>query len=236
MVTDAVRRRNQAKSILSIAMGWFQVKAEHPIPLAVVRRNGGPVTVIATDNLEPGQLHVPFFFRKYLSVYSDMDRPWYDPNAIRVTVRWTEDPSDPNAKTYDDSTHVEVELKVIPEKHLPRDLTKPEHFDEKADIHPFWYIRRSIQADLVNAELVYTTVKVVSCSNFAALVEAGVKLLPAAEAYSVDLPCIVNAVPIKADDEVVVASPPRTWTTPHIKREHQVDMDNGRAVKCARRQ
>ena len=129
-----------------------------------------------------------------------------------------------------------MDLKVVPEKHLPMDRTKPEHFDADVDIHPFWYIRRSIQADLVNAELVYTTVNVVSCSNFAALVEAGVKLLPAADAYSVDLPCIVNVVPMKADDEVVIASPPRTWTPPHIKHEHQVDMDNGRAVKCARLQ
>ena len=129
-----------------------------------------------------------------------------------------------------------MELKVIPEKHLPRDLTTPEHFDEKADIYPFWYIRRSIQADLVNVELVFTTVKVVSCSNFAALVKAGVKLEPAAEGYSVDRPCIVNAVPINAGDEVVIASPPKTWTIPDITCEHQVDMDNDRAVKRARRQ
>ena len=84
------------------------MKAEHPIPIALVRKNGGPVQVIATDNLEPGQLHVPFFFRKYLSLYSDMDRAWYDPNAIRVKVRWTCTPSAPEG-TGDEREHVDRE-------------------------------------------------------------------------------------------------------------------------------
>ena len=112
VVTDAVRRRNQATSILSIAMGWFQMKSEHPIPLALVKRNAGPVTVIATGNPEPGHLHVPFFFRKHLSVYSDTDPLWYDPNAIRVTVRWTEDISDTNGNTH--NCCVAVDLKGVP--------------------------------------------------------------------------------------------------------------------------
>ena len=206
VVTDKVRQRSIAKSIICMCMQWAYQKISAPIPITIVRA-GKRTKVIATEDLEPGELHLPLFFRRDSSViFPDEDVTRTHHEAVHATVKWLYIPSDyiKDAEGGEDKT-ITINALILPEAKLPRLLTKPEYFDNKVDVHPFWHIPRSSNIGEGNCDIVNLSVAPIIASDFKSLNDAGATLRPATETLNVELPCIVNAKTIKAHDEIFLA-------------------------------
>ena len=186
VVTDKVRQRSIAKSIICMCMQWACQKIRAPISIKIVRA-GKRTKVIATEDLELGELHVPLFFRRDSSVVfpGDADVRTHH-EAVHAKVKWEYIPSDYIKDAENgQNEHITVKALILPEAKLPRLLTKPEYFDNKVDVHPFWHIPRSCNIGDGNCDIVNLSFMPILASDFKSLNGAGAALRPATEQLNV---------------------------------------------------
>ena len=105
-----------------------------------------------------------------------------------------------------------MRIHVQPELRLPKQTDAGFQWDLRDSVHPFWFMRRADQVVgaageakiAANASVVMETVKQVWASEYQHLNTAKADVDPMVATFSVKLPCIVNAAPIKAGEEAVV--------------------------------
>ena len=134
------------------------------------------------------------------------------PKAVRAQVSWIK-PVSPVEKEagVECGEQVVARIHVQPELKLPKEGDAGFAWGPRDAVHPFWFMRRSDQAQsqtasqiVANASMVMETVTYVCATDYVQLKTAKAEVDALVSTYSVKLPFIVNTAPIKAGDEAIV--------------------------------
>ncbi len=126
--------------------------------------------------------------------------------AVSVRVSWRQQPSEYMRDVgKDDCAEVEVQVSVQPELKLPKSGAKGKEWTKTEDVHPFWFIKRTDKDESeANTTLISQDVTHVMACSLQALARGQAKVGHATNTFSVSLPILVNTLPIKAGEEVIL--------------------------------
>ena len=114
----------------------------------------------------------------------------------------------------EDSLAVEVPLLVQPEISLPKPGATRKEWSSAENVHPFWLIKRTATDDgEANAILISQDVQQIMACSFQASGVGRANVAPLTNTFSLSLPIIVNTLPIKAGNEVILK-----WNMPALKK------------------
>ena len=181
------------------------------------KREKDAVKVLAMQDLAPGELCIPLFFRKANSVVTEKDvalgRVPLHPKAVKVTVSWLRKASEKEQAAGMEKPDVQenIQLYIQPELILPKKNPEGEiDWTGREEIHPFWLTKRVSTKDFkdvanANCELVETGVTSLFSADFKELRAANVcSTIPFTMQVKVTVPCIVNMSAIPQSREVIL--------------------------------
>ena len=193
-------------------------------PLKAIRRRGD-IKVLATVDLEPGQLFVPFFVSKNASIVVEDNAFKYNlDKTIAVDLEWeerepTEDEKDVGLQ---ETPFHAVTLLVKQETRLPNEIGwEAKDWNGDEELHPFWLIKRQDGGSGCNCKLFTEMVSVTSTLEFGDLKKRGfcMDLTAGGHCFHVWFPFIVNEDSIKKGDEIVLSR--RKTEKPGDGKDHE---------------
>ena len=204
---------DKAKMLAMLGVGWMHDHATDmdSMPIALVRK-GKRIEAKATRPLEIGELVVPLFFSKQSSMHCQGEGGTVHPNAACVEVSWTIARSEEEleAGMEDKQLLVRTPVHVQPELKFPEKTKDGLAWTNESAVHPYWFIQRNDGDEHeANADVVRQDVTQVFACSFKPLSNV-VKLSPAAETYTVSVPCIVNTKKIAMGQEVILKGQPKS--------------------------
>ena len=172
-------------------------------------RKDEKIKILCTEDIQPGKLCIPVFFRKPQSMVMDTDTAARNPKAVNTRVSWSRLPTDQEGMNgIENRVEEKVNVSIQPEMKLPKITPKGPEWQGCEDIHPFWLVRRFTSKDedhdKVNCELISTEMQTVFSSDFESLTSANVKADPVTTSFNVTMPCIVNTSFIPKSEEAIL--------------------------------
>ena len=132
------------------------------------------------------------------------------PRGVTCTVEWATCPSDSHRDRGLEVKELKLNVFIQPEYKLPKAKLIALDWTKTEEVHPFWWIKRSCkEEDVKNMEIIYESVTHIISAPYTALVKAKAEAKPQTDTYHVSYPCLVNNVPIKAGQEIILKFTPK---------------------------
>ena len=147
------------------------------MPPVYFQKKAGVVSVVAEKNLEPGELMVPLFIRRPLSIVMEGEYGADKNKSVPVDVEWTEGNINPHLALHglEKAETQCVTLIVKEEVRLPN-TEKVEDWSGHEELHPFWMIKRQKEGEEINCKMCTQHMSMVTSMEWEGLARQGAKI------------------------------------------------------------
>ena len=203
VVTETRRDEWIGKRVFQHVCLWAHAHlATDAYPITLQKVNGY-ITAFATETILPGRLRIPVFCIRdssYLLQGSNGLSYIGSSHEVSGFVKWNQ-PVDNRSRR-----EVKVNIGCQPERRQPvaTDSRNITGYDDNADCHPFWHIRRSTCVGEFKSAVVGVEIKVLTATSMGNLITDDYHPRSGCLNFDVTVPCIVNTAKIASGTEIVL--------------------------------
>ena len=234
VVTETRRDEGIGKRVFQHVCVWAHAHlCTDALPITL-QKSKGYITALATEDILPGRLVLPVFCIRdssYLVQGSNGVSYVGSSHEVSGFVKWNQPVENRSLR------EVKVKIGCQPERRQPvaTDSMNITGYDDTADCHPFWHIRRSTCVGEFNSAVVGVEIQVLTATSMGNLRNDNYHRRSGCLHFDVTVPCIVNTATIASGTEIVLKWGKGEYIPGgHMTRKRAMNVFNNVPTKMAR--